>query len=101
MAAPVAPALQVFDDVTDAPGCQPAALRAVEPRREPALHQPAAKAAAAPVRAEYVLGRLAGVAMRRARSELTHAIPSRAFLLVRLGCARVEETEIPCVHEQG
>src|SRR5258707_7915345 len=101
MAARVAAALQIFDDVTGAPGFQPAALGAVEPRREPALHQPAAKGAAAPVGAEQVLGRVAGAAMRRARDEIAAAIPFRAFLLVRLEYAGPEEQEIPDAHHHA
>src|SRR5260370_29140530 len=95
MAAGVAAALQIFNDVTDAPGFQAAALGAVEPRREPALHQPAAKGAAAPVGAEQVLGRVAGPATRRARDEISAAIPFRGFPLVRAGSAGPPEQYIP------
>ena len=63
----VAAALQIFGDVVDAPGFQPAALGAVEPRREPAIDQSAAIGPAAFVGAQNVLRRMAGAAMRRAR----------------------------------
>src|SRR6202158_2117628 len=98
MALAVAAALQIFDDVIDAPRFQPATLGAVEPRREPALHQAAAKGAAALVGAKNVLGRVACAAMRRAGDEITAAIPFRAFLLVRLEDAGPGEQQIPGPH---
>src|SRR5258707_10877063 len=101
MAARVAAALQIFDDVTDAPGFQAAALGAVEPRCEPAQHQPAAKGAAAPVGAEQVLGRVAGAAMRGARDEIAAAIPFRGFLLARFEYPGPEEQEIPGAHDDA
>src|SRR6266446_3411202 len=101
MALAVAAALQILDDVIDAPRFEPAALRAVEPGSEPTLHQTAPESAATLVGAENVLGGVAGAAMRRARDEITAAIPFRAFLLVRLEYAGPEEQEIPGAHDDA
>src|ERR1700694_1673279 len=101
MAFAVAAALQIFDDVIDAPRFKPAALGAVEPRREPALHPTAAKGTAALVGAKNILGRVTCAAMRCPRDEIAAPIPCRAFLLVGLEDSGLEEQEIPDAHHHA
>ncbi len=99
MAAAIAAALQIFDDVVDAPRFQAATRGAIEPRREPALHQAAAEQMVAFVGAEQVLGRVARTAMRHALDQIGAAIPVRAFLLIGLEYPGPEEQIIPDAHQ--
>ena len=101
MALAVAAALQIFDDVFHAPGFQPAARGAVEPRREHALHAAAAIGLAAFVGAKHVLRRVAGAAMADALDQIAAAIPFRALLLVRLQNAGLEEQPVPAAHHDA
>src|SRR3978361_473901 len=99
MAFAVAATRKVLRDVGDAPRFQSGAFGAVQPRREPTLHQSAAKGPAASVCAEHVLWGVAGAAMRGPLDQITAAIPFRGLLLVRLENAGPEEQQIPAAHQ--
>src|ERR1700694_2076030 len=101
MALGAAPALQIFGDVLDAPGFEPAAVGGIEPRGEPAVDRAAAILLAALLRAKEILGRVAGAAMRRALDQIAAAIPFDALALVGLEDARPEEGEIPDAHQHA
>ena len=101
MAPGVAAALQIFGDVFHAPGFQAAALGAVQPRREHAVDASAAVGLAVFVRAEQVLRRMAGAAMRDALDQIAAAIPLRALLLVRHQNAGLEEQPVPAAHHDA
>src|SRR4051794_7798269 len=101
MALGVAAALQIFDDVLDAPGPQPAALRAIKPRRKPAVDQAAAISLPALVGAEHVLWGMACAAMRGAFDQIGAAIPFLALLGIFLERAGLEEQPIPAAHHHA
>ena len=101
MANGIAASAEILGDIVDAPGFQPAARSAIQPRREPAVHRAAAIGLSALVRAEDVFGRVASAAMRRAGDQVAAAIPFRGFLLVRLEYAGPKEQIIPAAHHQA
>src|SRR5262249_44257775 len=101
MAFGIAAALQIFDDVLDAPGFQPAACRGIEPGCEPAIHSPASKGAAPPVLAKDILGRVTNPAMADTFDQVAAAIPVWALLLVRFEDTGLEKKEIPHSHEHA
>src|SRR5712671_6571343 len=99
MAAAVAAALEIFDDVAHAPGFQAAARGAVEPWREHARDPPATERLAALVGAKDVLRRMAGAAMADTFDQIAAAIPFRALLLIGHQKAGLEEQPVPAAHD--
>src|SRR4029077_13790583 len=85
----------------DAPGFEPAAVGAIEPRRKPAVDRAANIFLAALFRAEDVLGRVARAAMRRTFHQIAAPIPFRALALVGLENAGPEECDIPGPHQHA
>src|SRR5215472_3398852 len=98
MALAVAAALQVFDDVLDAPRFEPAAHCAIEPRCEPVADHPAAESAATLVGTEDILGRVAGAAMAERLDQVAASVPVGPLLLIGLQDSGPEEEEIPQPH---
>ena len=92
-------ALEIVDDVGDAPRFQPAARGCIEPWRVPAIHRAAFERAIGAIGTEGILRRMTCAAVAGAIDQICAAIPFRALCRVESECARLEEQRIPAAHD--